>query len=712
MLFKSSKLPNFAQYFLNNGYQFKLRFVNELFMSEDKKSLNFLEQIIEEDLANGLDKKNLRFRFPPEPNGYLHIGHTKAIGISFGLGEKYHAPVNLRFDDTNPAKEEQEYVDAIKNDVSWLGYSWDKELYSSDYFQQLYDWAVLFIKEGKAYVDSQSSEAMAEQKGTPTQPGVDSPYRNRSVEENLELFNQMKKGLFNEGDHILRAKIDMKHPNMLMRDPIMYRILKKHHHRTGNTWCIYPMYDWTHGESDYIEQISHSLCSLEFKPHRELYNWFKNQVYQYSKEAYPIVPKQREFARLNLSYTIMSKRKLLKLVEDHIVNGWDDPRMPTISGLRRRGYTPAAIRKFVETVGVAKRDNVIDVSLLEFCIREDLNKTAPRVMAVLDPVKLIITNYPEGQEEWLEAENNPEDESAGFRKVPFSRELFIERDDFKEEASSKYFRLSLGNEVRLKNAYIIKGHSVIKDENNTITEIHVTYDADSLSGTGSESSLRKVKGTLHWVSIKHAIKAEVREYDRLFMDEAPDSHQEIDFMEFINPDSLKLIDAFVEPSLMDAKVGDRFQFQRLGYFNVDDDSKSSHIVFNKTVGLRDSWTQKKPEEPSPKIASVPIQNQAPRKAIDVIQQLGKKYTNLPEAKQLKAKKDIQELANQVSYEDLEPLFGTAAKKVGTRIAIMITLGVLLNGGLKRNAQIEDFIEKALVDNDPLLVAHAKAISLA
>ncbi|MGZ0015709.1 glutamine--tRNA ligase/YqeY domain fusion protein [Yeosuana sp. AK3] len=680
-------------------------------MSEDKKSLNFLEQIIEEDLANGLDKKNLRFRFPPEPNGYLHIGHTKAIGISFGLGEKYHAPVNLRFDDTNPAKEEQEYVDAIKKDVSWLGYSWDKELYSSDYFQQLYDWAIIFIKEGKAYVDSQSSEAMAEQKGTPTQPGVDGPYRNRSVEENLELFNQMKNGLFNEGDHILRAKIDMKHPNMLMRDPIMYRILKKHHHRTGNIWCIYPMYDWTHGESDYIEQISHSLCSLEFKPHRELYNWFKNQVYQYSKEAYPILPKQREFARLNLSYTIMSKRKLLKLVEDRIVNGWDDPRMPTISGLRRRGYTPTAIRKFVETVGVAKRDNVIDVSLLEFCIREDLNKTAPRVMAVLDPVKLIITNYPEGQEEWLEAENNPEDESAGFRKVPFSRELFIERDDFKEEANNKYFRLSLGNEVRLKNAYIIKAHSVIKDDNNKLTEIHCTYDADSLSGTGSEASLRKVKGTLHWVSTKHAIKAEVREYDRLFMDEAPDSHQDIDFMEFINPDSLKLINAFVEPSLADAKIGDRFQFQRLGYFNVDDDSKPSHIIFNKTVGLRDSWTKKKPEEQPQKITSTPIQNQPQRKAIDVIQQLGKKYTNLPEAKQLKAEKDIQELAKQVSYEDLEPLFGTASKKVGTRIATMITLGVLLRGGLKKNAQIEDFIEKALADNDVLLVAHAKAISL-
>ncbi|MCL4148489.1 UNVERIFIED_CONTAM: hypothetical protein GTU68_023459, partial [Idotea baltica] len=412
-------------------------------MSEERKPLNFLEQIIEEDLVNGLKKEDLRFRFPPEPNGYLHIGHTKAIGISFGLGEKYNAPVNLRFDDTNPAKEEQEYVDAIKEDIAWLGYNWDKELYSSDYFQQLYDWTITLIKEGKAYVDSQTSEAMAEQKGTPTQPGVDGPFRNRTVEENLDLFNRMKNGEFNEGEHILRAKIDMQHVNMLMRDPIIYRVLKKHHHRTANDWCIYPMYDWTHGESDYIEQISHSLCSLEFKPHRELYDWFLDQIVDADK----LRPKQREFARLNLSYTIMSKRKLLKLVEDGVVSGWDDPRMPTISGLRRRGYTPNAIRKFVETVGVAKRDNIIDVSLLEFCIREDLNRTAPRVMAVLDPIKVVITNYPEGKEEWFDAENNQEDDSAGFRKVPFSREIFIEKEDFKEEASNKFFRLKLGGEV-------------------------------------------------------------------------------------------------------------------------------------------------------------------------------------------------------------------------------------------------------------------------
>lgn len=558
-------------------------------MSEEKKSLNFLEQIIEEDLANGMPKENLRFRFPPEPNGYLHIGHTKAIGISFGLGLKYNAPVNLRFDDTNPAKEEQEYVDAIKNDITWLGYSWANELYSSDYFQQLYDWAILLIKDEKAYVDSQTSEEMRIQKGTPTEAGTNSPFRNRSVEENLILFQDMKDGKFKEGEHVLRAKIDMSSPNMLMRDPLMYRILYKSHHRTGITWCIYPMYDWTHGESDYIEQISHSLCSLEFKPHRELYDWFKENVFKYSSGKYPLTPKQREFSRLNLSYTIMSKRKLLKLVEENIVSGWDDPRMPTISGLRRRGYTPASIRSFVETVGVSKRENVIDVALLEFKIREDLNKTANRVMAVLDPVKVVITNYPEGKEEFLQAENNQEDESAGFREVPFSREIFIENEDFQEEANKKFFRLKLGGEVRLKNAYIIKAESCTKDENGNVTEIQCTYDALSKSGSGTEESLRKVKGTLHWISVKHAVKAEVRAYDRLFLDEAPDAHKDKDFMEFLNPNSLEIIDAFVEPSLQSAKIGERFQFQRLGYFCVDNDTTSDKLVFNKTVGLRDSW---------------------------------------------------------------------------------------------------------------------------
>jgi glutaminyl-tRNA synthetase len=558
-------------------------------MSEEKKPLNFLEHIIEEDLTNGMPKENLRFRFPPEPNGYLHIGHTKAIGISFGLGETYNAPVNLRFDDTNPAKEEQEYVDAIKKDLTWLGYSWANECYSSDYFQQLFDWAVLLIKDGKAYVDSQSSEEMRTQKGTPTAVGTNSPFRTRSVEENLELFQGMKDGKFKEGEHTLRAKIDMENPNMLLRDPLMYRVMFKEHHRTGNDWCIYPMYDWTHGESDYIEQISHSLCSLEFKPHRELYNWFRDNVVAYSSAEYPNSPKQREFSRLNLSYTIMSKRKLLTLVENGIVSGWDDPRMPTISGLRRRGYTPASIKNFIETVGVSKRENVIDVALLEFKIREDLNKSANRVMGVLDPVKVVITNYPEDQEEFLTAENNQEDESAGFREVPFSREIYIEKEDFREEANKKFFRLKLGKEVRLKNAYFITANSCTKDADGNVIEIQCTYDPLTKSGSGTEESMRKVKGTLHWVSIKHAVKAEVRAYDRLFLDEAPDAHKDKDYMEFVNPDSLEVITAFLEPSLQSAKIGERFQFQRLGYFNVDDDSTTNNLVFNKIVGLRDSW---------------------------------------------------------------------------------------------------------------------------
>ncbi len=674
-------------------------------MSEETKPLNFIEHIIEEDIANGMSKTNLRFRFPPEPNGYLHIGHTKAIGISFGLGEKYSAPVNLRFDDTNPAKEEQEYVDAIKRDITWLGYKWDKELYSSDYFQTLYDWAILLIKEGKAYIDSQPSELIAEQKGTTTQVGTNSLFRGRSIEENLDLFRRMKNGEYEEGTHVLRAKIDMEDPNMLMRDPIMYRILYAHHHRTQNEWCIYPLYDWTHGESDYIEQISHSLCSLEFKPHRKLYNWFRDNVFKFGNAQLPIPPKQREFARLNLSYTIMSKRKLLKLVEEGIVAGWDDPRMPTISGLRRRGYTPASIRKFIETVGVAKRDNIIDVSLLEFCVREDLNKKANRVMAVLNPIKLIIDNYPDNEEEWLESENNPENEKAGFRKMPFSKELYIEKDDFKEDANNKFFRLTLNKEVRLKNAYIIKGDHVIKNDYGDIIEIHCSYDPESRSGSGTEASLKKVKGTLHWVSVKHAIKAEVREYDRLFMDEAPDSHQDKDFMDFINPNSLKTIEAFVEPSLKEARTGEQFQFQRLGYFNVDDDSTSDHLVFNKTVGLRDSWAKKKESQQSSNRPKQPQQSH--RKPIDVVKQLGKKYTNLPEEKQRKAKLQIQELAKNVSYEDLEPLFATAVKKTGTRIATMLTLAVLLDMDLKRNDAIDEFIAKALEDKNELLVAEAR-----
>ncbi|GAA4761421.1 MULTISPECIES: glutamine--tRNA ligase/YqeY domain fusion protein [Flavobacterium] len=561
-------------------------------MSTKEKSLNFIEQIIEEDLKNGLSKDKLRFRFPPEPNGYLHVGHASAICLNFGLGIDYQAPVNLRFDDTNPSKEEQEYVDAIKRDVEWLGYQWDNECYASDYFQQLYDWAVELIKKGKAYVDSQSSEDMAIQKGTPTTPGTDSPFRNRSIEENLDLFTRMKNGEFEKGTHVLRAKISMGANNMLMRDPIMYRIMHAHHHRTGNDWCIYPMYDWAHGESDYLEQISHSFCTLEFLPHRELYDWFLNQIYDESK----VRPKQREFARRNLSHTVVSKRKLLQLVEEKHVTGWDDPRMSTISGMRRRGYTPASIRNFANTIGIAKRENLIDVSLLDFCVREDLNKTAPRVMAVLDPIKLVITNYPEGQEEWLEAENNPEEEVLTFRKVPFAKEIYIEREDFKEEADKKFFRLTLGSEVRLKNAYIIKGESVVKDANGNITEIHATYDPDSRSGSGTEASKRKVKGTIHWVSTQHALEAEVRIYDRLFTHESPDGNKEIDFKEFINPDSLKVITGYVEPSLQTTKELDHFQFQRLGYFCTDRDSTSQKLVFNKTVGLRDTWAKVESKE--------------------------------------------------------------------------------------------------------------------
>ena len=557
-----------------------------MFMSEEK-SLNFIEQIIEEDLKNGFPKDKLRFRFPPEPNGYLHVGHASSICLNFGLGIDYQSPVNLRFDDTNPAKEEQEFVDAIKRDVQWLGFQWAEERYASDYFQELYDWAVEFIKKDKAYVDSQSSEEMAKQKGTPTQVGTNSPYRNRSVEENLDFFERMKNGEFAEGTHVLRAKIDMASTNMLMRDPLMYRILHKYHHRTGDNWCIYPMYDWAHGESDYIEGISHSLCTLEFLPHRELYDWFLDQIY----DSNNVRPKQREFARRNLSHTVVSKRKLLQLVQEGHVTAWDDPRMSTISGMRRRGYTPTSIRNFANTIGIAKRTNLIDVSLLEFCVREDLNKTAPRVMAVLNPVKLVITNYPVGQEEWLDAENNPEEEILTYRKVPFSKELYIEREDFQEEANKKFFRLTLGTEVRLKNAYIIKGENVIKDADGNITEIHATYDVDSKSGSGTEASQRKVKGTIHWVSIPHAVEAEVRIYDRLFTHENPDGDKEVDFKEYINPNSLEVITGYVEPSLKSAQPENKFQFQRLGYFCVDKDSSAEKLVFNKTVGLRDTWAK-------------------------------------------------------------------------------------------------------------------------
>jgi glutaminyl-tRNA synthetase len=557
------------------------------FMSHEAAPLNFIEHIIEDDLKNGYTKEQLCFRFPPEPNGYLHIGHASSICLNFGLGERYGAPVNLRFDDTNPAKEEQEFVDAIKRDISWLGYEWATECYASDYFQQLYDWAVQMVKDGKAYVDSQTSEAIAEQKGTPNTPGKPSPFRNRSVEENLNLLEKMKNGETKEGEHVLRAKINMESPNMLMRDPVMYRTINKHHHRTGTDWKIFPMYDWTHGESDYIEQVSHSFCTLEFLPHRELYDWFLDQVYDPKK----LRPKQREFARRNLSHTVVSKRKLAQLVSSGVVSGWDDPRMPTISGLRRRGYTPESIKNFADSIGVGKRENLIDVSHLEFNVREDLNKKAPRIMVVLDPVKLIIDNYPEGKTEWLEAENNPEDEQAGNREVPFSKELFIEREDFLESANSKFFRLTLGKEVRLKNAYIIKGESVVKDSEGNITEIHCTYDPDSKSGSGSEASLRKVKGTLHWVSSAQAIPVEVRLYDRLFTEASPDTNKEKEFMEFINPNSLEIVTGYAEPSVKSAKVEDKFQFQRLGYFVVDKDTTNEKLVFNRTVPLRDSWAK-------------------------------------------------------------------------------------------------------------------------
>lgn len=558
-------------------------------VEEEKKSLNFIEQIVEEDLKTGYSKDSLKFRFPPEPNGYLHIGHAKAFCLNFGLGDRYNAPVNLRFDDTNPSKEEQEYVDAIKYDLKWMGLEWAEECYSSDYFQQLYDWAIVLIKNGKAYIDSQSSEEMATQKGTPTKPGVNGPYRDRSVEENLDLFNKMKQGEFKEGEHILRAKIDMAHTNMLMRDPIMYRVMHKSHHRTGNDWCIYPMYDWTHGESDYIEQISHSLCSLEFKPHRELYDWFLDQIHEEN-----IRPKQREFSRLNLTYTVMSKRKLMQLVEDKVVNGWDDPRMPTLSGLRRRGYTPASIHKFIDTAGVSKRDQMIDVALLESCIRTDLNKTTNRIMAVLDPLKLVITNYPEGETEVVMADNNPEDENAGQREMVFSKEIYIEKDDFLEVCHKKIFKLGIGKEVRLKHGYIINGVEAIKDADGNIVEVRCTYDPKSKSGSGTEESQRKVKGTLHWVSASDNISAQVNVYDRLFTVENPDGDKEVDFKEFINKDSLTVLNnCKIELALKDAKPNERYQFQRLGYFCVDDDSTSENLIFNRTATLKDFWAKKK-----------------------------------------------------------------------------------------------------------------------
>ena len=550
----------------------------------DRKS-HFIEQIIEEDIKSGMSPKSLRFRFPPEPNGYLHVGHIKAICVNFNLGALHNAPVNLRFDDTNPEMEEIQFVDAIKNDISWLGFKWDKECYASDYFQQLFEWSILLIEKGLAYIDSQTSEQIANQKGTPTLPGINSPFRKRTIDENKRLFLKMKDGNYQEGEHVLRAKIDMTSPNMLMRDPIMFRIVKKPHLRTGNSWSIYPMYDWTHGQSDYIENISHSLCTLEFKPHRELYDWFLDALTPLKS----IRPKQREFARLNLSYTVTSKRKLKKLIDQGHVKGWDDPRMPTISGLRKRGYTPESLKNFVKKAGVAKRENLIDVSLLEFCVRDHLNKVAPRVMAVVRPIKLTIKNYPQGKSETVIAENNPEDNMAGNREIPFSGELFIEKEDFRENANRKYFRLTLGKEVRLKNAYIIKGEKVIKSSDGTIEEIICSYDPLSKSGSGTEQSKRKVKGTLHWVTRQHSLPITINIYDRLFSVPEPDKNKEEDPALNINPNSLEVANGFIEPSVFNSPLGKHYQFQRLGYFILDSKNEKNQFVFNKTVGLRDSW---------------------------------------------------------------------------------------------------------------------------
>lgn len=558
-------------------------------IEDESKSLNFIEQIIEEELAEGKNGGRVHTRFPPEPNGYLHIGHATSICLNFGLAAKYHGKCNLRFDDTNPVKEDVEYTDSIQEDIQWLGFQWEGEVrYASDYFDQLYGWAEQMILEGKAYVDDQTAEEISAGRKTINEAGVNSPYRDRSVEENLDLFRRMRKGEFKEGSKVLRAKIDMASPNMLMRDPIMYRILFSKHHRTGDKWCIYPMYDFTHGQSDYLEGITHSICTLEFEIHRPLYNWFLDQL---THTEYR--PRQIEFARRNLNYTVMSKRKLLELVQKGYVSGWDDPRMPTISGLRRRGYTPESIRAFAEKVGVARREIVVDIALLEYCVREHLNKTAPRVMAVLHPVKVVLDNYPD-QTEMVEIENNPEDVNAGMRKVPFSRELYIERDDFMEDAPKKFFRLTPGGEVRLKGAYIIKCISVEKDADGNIVLIHCMCDMESRSGSGTEASNRKVKGTLHWVSATEAIDAEVRLYDRLFKDEDPAGHKEVDFKEFINENSLEVLKGCkVEPGLREAKPGDRFQFQRLGYFCVDKDSQTGAIVFNRTVGLKDTWAKLK-----------------------------------------------------------------------------------------------------------------------
>ena len=551
------------------------------------KNENFLEQIIKDDLGNSHSQNQLRFRFPPEPNGYLHIGHAKSIYINFGFGQQFSSPVNLRFDDTNPEKESVEYIKSIKNDIRWLGYSWDKECYASDYFDQLYDWAEGLIKKGKAYVDDQNQETISDQRGIPTIPGKESPFRDRDVDTNLDLFRKMKDNYFKPGDCVLRAKIDMSSPNMHMRDPIMYRIIDHEHYRTKDNWVIYPTYDWAHGQSDYIENISHSFCTLEFEVHRELYDWFILNISDEKK----IIPKQREFARLNISYTIMSKRKLLELVESNKVDGWDDPRMPTISGMRRRGIPPAAIISFCEKVGVAKRENIIDFALLDYCTREVLNKKAYRLMVVIDPVELEILNYPDEKKELLKAENNPEDESYGHREISFSKNLYIERDDFKEEFNRKYFRLSIGKEVRLKNAYIIKGERVEKNDSGEIIKIYCTYDPKSKSGSGTEESLRKVKGTIHWIDKNNYEKISVNNYDRLFKVEAPDGNKDDDFRTYLNENSfVQVKNAYAESNIRDSKKENYYQFQRNGYYKLE--SKNKELTFNRTVTLRDTWKSK------------------------------------------------------------------------------------------------------------------------
>lgn len=553
--------------------------------SPEKKSLNFIEIAVEADLKEGKNGGRLNTRFPPEPNGYLHIGHAKAICMDFGIAQKYGGTCNLRFDDTNPVKEDVEYVDSIQEDIHWLGFDWaDRLYYASDYFPQLWDFAIAMIRQGKAYVDEQSAEEIANQKGTPIKAGTESPFRNRPIAESLDLFERMNKGEFEEGSMILRAKIDMASSNMHMRDPIMYRIIKYPHHRTGTVWNVYPMYDFAHGQSDYIEGVTHSICTLEFEVHRPLYNWFLDQLVEGESR-----PRQIEFNRLNLTYTVMSKRKLLQLVKENLVTGWDDPRMPTLCGLRRRGYTPESVKGFINRIGYTKYDGLIDVSLLEHSVREDLNKTANRVSAVVDPIKLVITNYPEGETEWMRADNNPEDESAGCREVPFSRELYIERDDFMEEAPKKYFRLTPGQDVRLKHAYIVTCTGCRKNEAGQVEEVYCQYDPESKTGMSGAS--RKVKGTIHWVSLPHSADAEVRLYDRLFEVENPAEEKEKDFRELLNPDSLKIVaHCKIEPFLAEtAKVGDHYQFQRIGYFSVDPDSSPGKLVFNRTVSLKDSW---------------------------------------------------------------------------------------------------------------------------